>query len=96
MRHLRGQIEVWIFFLEDYFTMICLISSVFLSSYERSMGLPQVRVFSLENQEAHLVPLPETLCTLHPGGNGVRTSYFRVRSAFMGDQQTGKWLLVTS
>jgi hypothetical protein len=39
------------------------------------MGLPQVRVFSLENQEAHLVPLPETLCTLHPGGNGVRTSF---------------------
>lgn len=38
--------------------------------YERSMGLPQVRVFNLENQEVHLVPLPEALCTLHPGGNG--------------------------
>jgi hypothetical protein len=53
--------------------MICLISSVFIYSYERSMGLPQVRVFNLENQEVHLVPLPEALCTLHPGGNGVRT-----------------------
>ena len=54
------------------------------------MGLPQVRVFSLENQDAHLVPLPETLCTLHPGGNGVRI-YFVLD--LLG---TGKWLLVSS
>jgi oligopeptidase B len=41
----------------------------YLISYERAGAVPQLRVLSTTDFSYHFVPLPETICALHPGAN---------------------------
>ncbi len=48
----------------------------FADSYERNCGLPQLRVLDLNTNSSQMVALPESICSLHPGGNGVSPLLF--------------------
>ncbi len=54
----------------------------FADSYERNCGLPQLRVLDLNTNSSHMVALPESICSLHPGGNGVSPYLLIINTTF--------------